>query len=187
MDTFLYTLLLVFAVSLGSRDQLVVARLSHALEQSWPLLAVGGLVSLISAGVMTFAGATLAEILPPRAADMLVAFALAIAAFELFWPARMKPMAEPTRSLGAAGIVLLARQMGDAARFVIFAFAAEATYPVVTVFGGALGSVAALAIGWMLGAELEARFPLRAIRIGSGVCLIIAALVIGLNARYAFL
>ncbi len=187
MDTFLFTLLLVFAVSLGGRDQLVVARLSDALAQSWPLLVVGGLVSLVSAGVMTFAGATLADILPPRAADMLVAFALAIAAFELFWPVRVKPLDEPTRSLGAAGIVLLARQIGDAARFVIFAFAAEATYPVVTVIGGALGGVAALALGWMMGAELERKIPLRVVRLAFGVCLIVAALIIGLNARYTFL
>ncbi len=187
MDTFLFALLLVFAVSLGGRDQLVVARLSDALEQSWPLLAVGGLVSLVSAAVMTFAGATLAEILPPRAADMLVAFALAIAAFELFWPVRLKPMEEPTRSLAAAAIVLLARQLGDAARFVVFAFAAEATYPVVTVIGGAIGGVAALTLGWMMGAELERKFPLRPIRLGLGACLIVAAFVIGLNARYAFL
>ncbi|MDJ0643170.1 MAG: TMEM165/GDT1 family protein [Erythrobacter sp.] len=187
MDAFLFTLLLVVAVSLGGRDQLIVARLSEALQQSWPLLAVGAVVSSVSAGLMALAGATLADILPPRAADMLVAFALAIAAFELFWPVRLKAMEEPTRSLGAAGIVLLARQVGDAARFVIFAFAAEATYPLVTVIGGAIGGFAALSIGWTMGARLERQIPLRPIRLAIGACLIIAALVIGLNARYVFL
>lgn len=187
MASFLLCALLVFAIGLGARDQLLVARLSDGLEQSTQLLVLSGVCAVLSASVMAFAGATMAEILPPRAADMLVAFAFAIAAFELFWPINMKPMEEPTRSLGAAGIVLLARQVGDAARFVIFAFAAEATYPVVTVIGGGLGGFAALALGWMLGAELERNLPLPAIRLGFGVCLIIAALIIGLNARYAFL
>ena len=186
MDTFLLTFLLVIAVSLGGRDQLVVARLSDALEQSWSLLVVGALVCVASAGMMTLAGATLADVLPPQAADMLIAFALAIAAFELYWPVRLKAMEEPTRSLGAVGIVLLARQLGDAARFVIFALAAEATYPSVTVVGGALGGFAALALGWTMGVELEAKVPLRPIRLALGTCLIFAALLIGLNARYAF-
>ncbi|MEL7218181.1 MAG: hypothetical protein AAGK01_07090 [Pseudomonadota bacterium] len=187
MDSFLFCILLVFAIALGGRDQLLVARLSDQLEQSSQLLIVGGLCAFISAGVMAFAGATMAEILPPRAADMLVAFALAIAAFELFWPARIKPMDEPTRSLGSIGIVLLARQMGDAARFVVFAFAAEATYPLVTFLGGGMGGAAAIGLGWMTGTVLEAKVPLRQIRLAFAVCLIIAAVLIGLNARYTFI
>jgi putative Ca2+/H+ antiporter (TMEM165/GDT1 family) len=184
MDSFLFCFLLVFAIGLGGRDQVIVARLSETLEQSLPLLIVGAICATISAAAMTFFGSTMAGILPQRAAEMLVAIALAFAAIELFWPVRLKPMDEPTRSLGAIGMVLLARQIGDGARFVIFAFAAEATYPATTVLGGALGGTAALALGWVLGAELEARLPLRHIRIGMGVCLILVALFIGLNARY---
>lgn len=187
MDSFLFCALLVFAIGLGARDQLLVARLSDGLERSAQLLVVGGVCAFLSAGVTAFAGATLADILPPRAADMLVAFALATAAFELFWPVRLKKLDEPTRSLGAAAIVLLARQIGDAARFVVFAFAAEATYPVVTVIGGGMGGVAAVALGWALGTQIEDKVPLRPIRIGFGLCLILAALLIGLNARYMFL
>lgn len=187
MDSFLYCIVLVFAVGLGGRDQMLVARLSSGLEQSPLLLGLGCLCAFISAGVMAFAGATMAEILPARAADMLVAFALAIAAFELFWPIRMKPMDEPTRSLGAIGIVLLARQVGDAARFIVFAIAAEATYPLVAFIGGGLGGAAVIGMGWMIGAQLETNFPLRTLRLIFGGCLIVAALLIGLNARYMFL
>ena len=69
---------------------------------------------------------------------LLVAIALAIAAFELGWEVRLKPMKEPTRSYVAIAVVLLARQISDAARFVIFAFAAQAVYPVTTIIGGAI-------------------------------------------------
>lgn len=187
MDSFLFCILLVFTIGLGGRDQLLVARLSDGLEQSLFLLGVGVLCAFLSAGVMAFAGATMAEILPPRAADMLVAFALGLAALELLWPVRLKRMDEPTRSFGAIGIVLLARQVGDAARFIVFAFAAEATYPVVTFIGGGLGGAAAIGLGWMIGTQLDGKFPLRMVRLTFGGCLIIAALVIGLNARYMFL
>ncbi len=187
MDSFLFSALLVFAIGLGGRDQILVARLADGLQQSFQLFALGTVCAVLSAAVMAFAGATLAELLPPRAADMLVAFALAAAAFELFWPVKLKAFEEPTRSLGAIGLVLLARQMGDAARFVVFALAAQATYPVVTFVGGGVGGAAAIGLGWTLGATLEDKMPLRAIRLVLGVCLILAALLIGLNARYMFL
>jgi len=67
------------------------------------------------------------------------------------------------------------------------AFAAEATLPTTAWIGGAIGGVAAVALGWSLGLAQLQKFPLRAVRIGLAVCMFLAALVIGLNARYVFL
>ncbi|MEP3050746.1 MAG: TMEM165/GDT1 family protein [Erythrobacter sp.] len=187
MDSFLLTMLLVFAIALGSRDQLLMARLSEKLGQPLALLALGGCIAIISAAVMVFAGSTLAALLPSRAADMMVAFALLAAAVELAWKVREEPIGEPTRSFFAIGIVLLARQLGDGARFVIFALACGANYPIAVGIGGALGGIAALCLGWVLGEELRAKIPLRWIRLGLAACLFAAALVIGLNARFQFL
>ena len=55
-----------------------------------------------------------------------------------------------------------------------------------SAIGGALGGFAAVALGWVMGRDLEAKVPLRPIRIAMAVCLIVAALFIGLNARYDF-
>jgi putative Ca2+/H+ antiporter (TMEM165/GDT1 family) len=187
MAPFLLCLLLTFVIALGGRDQVIVARLADTLERSWPLFLIGAVCAVISAGVMAWAGATIAQIMPPRAGQMLVAFALALAAVELAWPVRLRRMDEPTRSLGAIGFVLLARQLGDGARFVIFAFATAATYPVTAWLGGAIGGIAAIALGWMMGRDLEAKVPLRWVRMGLAVCLFVAALFIGLNARYPYL
>ena len=74
--------------------------------------------------------------------------------------------------------------VGDAARFVIFAFAAGATYPVTAFLGGAAGGAVAVVIGWSAGHESLSKLPLRWIRLALGVPMIIAALFIGLNARY---
>lgn len=186
MDSFMLALLLVFAIALGGRDQWQVARLADGLPRGAPLLTLAIATSLASAAAMAWLGASVADLLPPRAGAMLVAFALAAAAFELFWPVNIQPPREPTRSLGAIGVVLLARQTGDAARFVVFALAAGANYPATAAVGGGLAGAVAVALGWTIGGEGLARWPLRPLRLGLAACLMIAAMVIGLNARYAF-
>jgi putative Ca2+/H+ antiporter (TMEM165/GDT1 family) len=187
MDSFLLCLILTFAIAVGGREQLIIAQFSESLERSSPLLATGVFCAVLSACVMAYAGASIAAILPSRAADMLVAFALAAAALELAWPVKIKPMKEPTRSYIAIGAVVCARQIGDAARFVIFAFAAQAVYPTTALIGGAIGGAAAAGLGWSLGLSRMQRFPLRYYRMALAVCTFLAALVIGLNARYTFL
>lgn len=185
MDSFLFTLVLTFLIALGGREQLVVAQFTDAVGRSVPLLLIGMACAVASAAIMAWAGWNIAGLLPARGAAMLVAIALAIAAFELSWKVHLTPMKEPTRSFVAIGIVLLVRQLGDAARFVIFALAAQAVYPVTTVIGGAMGGVAAIALGWFAGkAQLE-RIPLHYLRLALATCSIIAALFIGLNARYS--
>ncbi len=185
MDGFLLSLLLVFALASGGRDQWLIAQLAEALGRSWPLLVIGVISAAASAAVMAWIGAEFAALLPHRAAQMLVGVALGLAALELAWPVRAQPPREPTRSLGAVAIVLLARQIGDGARFVVFALAAWANMPATAALGGALGGAAAVALGWAMGAAGLARWPLRPLRLGLATGLIIAGLLIGLNARFA--
>ena len=66
-------------------------------------------------------------------------------------------------------IVLAARQVGDAARFAVFAFAAGASLPFTAALGGAVGGGAAIALGWSLGGESLARLPLAVIHGGAGI------------------
>ncbi len=177
-------MLLVAALATGGRDQRMVAQWATSLGQSTQLLLVALVSACLSAAAMAWVGAEFAALLPRRAAQMLVAFALAIAAAELAMPVRMKAPKEPTRSLAALGAVLLARQIGDGARFAVFALAAWTVWPVTAGLGGALGGAAAVALGWAVGDAALARWPLRPLRIALAVCLGIAALFIGLNARF---
>lgn len=185
MDGFLIGALLTFALATGGRDQWMVARWADALGPSGALLAVAVLCSIASAGAMAWIGAEFAALLPRRAGQMLVAFALGAAALELAVPVRLKSPQEPTRSLGAVAIVLLARQIGDGARFVVFALAAWASLPLAAGLGGALGGAAAVTLGWSVGAAGLARWPLRVVRLVLAAGLLLAALFIGLNARFA--
>ncbi len=133
---------------------------------------------------MAWIGVEFAALLPRPAAQMLVAFALMLAAAELAWPVRAEAPREPTRSLGALGLVLLARQIGDGARFAVFALAVWTTSPVTAALGGAMGGAGAVLIGWSVGGAGLARWPLRPIRLVLAVTLGTAALFIGLDARF---
>jgi len=178
---FLLALATVFAVSLGARDQLLAARLAERLGRGGGLLAVGALASTASAMAMAIAGLALALVLPGPAADVLVAIALLVAAVELAWQRSPRLPEEPTRSLFAVFLVLLARQLGDAARFCVFAFAAGGSAWLAGI-GGALGGAASLALGIGLAGEI-ATWPLRGIRLALALALFVAAVWLGLAAR----
>ncbi|MGX7953182.1 TMEM165/GDT1 family protein [Tsuneonella sp. HG249] len=181
MAAFLLALVSVFAVSLGGRDQLLVARLAERLGNDRSLLAVAAAASTASALAMATAGLALALILPGPAADMLVGFALLLAAIELAWRRPGKLPEEPTRSLFASFVVLLAHQLGDASRFCVFAFAAGGSAWMAGI-GGALGGTAALACGALFGEEID-RWRLRSIRLALSLALLVAAILVALAAR----
>ncbi len=169
----------------GGRDQWMVAHWADVLGRGWPLLCVALLSACLSAAVMAWIGAGFAALLPPRAGQMLVAFALGMAAIELALPVRVQSPKEPTRSLPALLIVLLARQIGDGARFGIVALAAWTSAPVTAGLGGALGGASAVVLGWSAGAGVLARWPLGTLRRVLAAGLLVAALFIGIDARFA--
>ena len=104
-------------LSLGARDQVLLARLAQARKgRTGALIAVSLVVTALSSGLMAWGGSVVSAMLPTAAKHMLVAFALAAAAVELAWPRKDVAPREPTHSLFALFVVLLARQVGDAAR-----------------------------------------------------------------------
>lgn len=182
MPTFFLAWLAVAACSLGGRDQLLVVQLAGHRRSGAALLAAAIPAAVISASVMALAGSVVAAMLPIAAKQMLIAFALGAAAVELAWPVRERALREPTRSLFALFAVLLARQLGDAARFLVFAFAVAGGSQLFAALGGALGGASALAFALSLKGDLL-RWPLTTIRrIFAGV-LAVAAIFIALTAR----
>ena len=182
MAPFLFALAAVFLMSLGARDQLMMARMSAQSGEAGSLLFIGIVVSAITAAVMAYGGSWMASLLPARAQYMLTAFALGAAAFELAWRVKLKKPDEPTQSKGAFAIVLAATQMHDAARFIVFAFAAGAAAAPAAGLGGALGGAAALYLGWTLGGELE-KWPLKPIRWVLAALALAAGIYMALLAR----
>jgi putative Ca2+/H+ antiporter (TMEM165/GDT1 family) len=183
MPSLFFAMLAAVLASIGARDQLLVAELSEKLGQRSGVLVSACFAAAVTSIIMAALGASIAELLSPPAKLMLVAFALFLGAVELAWPFRRRALFEPTQSLFAIFVAVAARQVGDGARFLVFAISAALSAPILAATGGILGSCAALAAGWALAGDLEARFPLRRLRLGIAGILLVSAIMAGLSAR----
>ena len=184
MPAFFLALLAAALLSLGARDQLLLARLANVRRSgNAALVAVALLVTALSSGIMAWGGTMVAGLLPPAAKSMLVAFALMAAAVELAWPRRDTVPTEPTHSLFALFAVLLMRQLSDAARFGIFALSAANGVPLMSALGGWLGGAAVLLLAITAAEEMSHPARLRPVRLVLAALCAIAAAVIALGAR----
>ena len=94
-----------------------------------------------------------------------------------------KPVpSEPTHSLGALALLLLAHQVTDAARFIVFGIAAGMAAPVVAGMAGALGGGVLVAAGWASPKAVTSRTARMARKL-VGALLLLTAIVIALHER----
>ncbi|MEJ5978513.1 hypothetical protein WG901_17815 [Novosphingobium sp. PS1R-30] len=177
MSGLYFAFLCVLVAGLGARDQTTVAALSARQGSRPGVLLTGILVSLATAAFAAWAAYFTIPLLVPKARLVMAAIALALAAGESLWPFATRRMEEPTASLGALAIVLLAHQLTDAARFLIFAIAVTFAAPVSAGIGGAAGAAVMLAAGWLL-PETFADRRVRTARRAMGAVLLLAALVV---------
>lgn len=183
MPAFFLALLAAALFALGGRDQLLLSRLAQVRKGAGALIAVALLVTAITSGAMAWGGALVAAMLPSAAKSMLVAFALGAAAVELFWPRKDAAPRQPTHSLFALFAVLLYRQIGDAARFGVFALSAATGVPLLSALGGWAGGAAVLVLAILAADELADPARLRPVRLVLAVVCALAAMVTALGAR----
>lgn len=159
----------------GARDQMLVASLAARRFLPPMLLAVALLTAAASGFVAGRAAEVLAPLLTPSARVMFAGMAAGIAGLECLVIGPRRAPEEPTRSLFAAAVVLLAHQLTDGARFLVFAIAVATAVPQAAALGGAAGGVATVLIGALAGeAVLGARLRLVR-RVIGGVFLFVAA------------
>ncbi len=170
MASFLFALLAVLIAGLGARDQVLVADLAARQGPRPAILLVALLAAAASAAAASWAGAITAPLLIPRARAMLLAMVLGLAALELLVVRPRRSADEPTNSLGAFAVVLLAQQLTDAARLLVFALAAASALPQLAALGGAVGGGLSLLGGWLAAQHLH-RLPVVAVRRGLGLVL----------------
>ena len=178
---FLFAFIAVLLAGIGSRDQVTVARLAATDGQRPALLIVAVALCLATAALAGWLSTEVTPMLQPKARLLLAAIALGFAGIEslLLSPGR-KPE-EPTQSLAAIAIVLLAHQLTDAARFVIFGLAVATGAAVPAGAGGALGGAFLLVGAWAVPELFEWR-RLRLWRRITGAVLAVSALVVGFMA-----
>ena len=181
MAGFLFGLLAALITGVGARDQALIAGLSERQGARPAVLLIGLVCAVLSSAAAGWAGQISAPLLVPAARTWLVAMATGLAALEMLFLRPARKPAEPTNSLGAFAAVLLAQQLTDAARLLIFALAAASSVPPLAALGGGIGSAVTLITGWSAGAALGAWRLGRARRwLGGALLLVTIWLTLGL-------
>ncbi|NBC37764.1 hypothetical protein GTZ99_14510 [Novosphingobium sp. FSY-8] len=149
MNGTLYALLACFLCGIGARDQMLLAALTHRLGRHTGALLLACATSALASGLAAWASEEIGAVMTYPARMVLACFALAAAGVESLMFRPKIAMKEPTRSLFAAGVVMLAYQAADAARFLVLAITLATFAPVPTAVGGTLGAWAALWLGYL--------------------------------------
>ena len=174
----LFALLAVFVASFGARDQTLVIELGRAQGRRPLRLAVAMLATACSTALAVWAGAQLLVTLAPKARALFGVMALVAAGAEMLVLGRRRAPQEPTHSLFAAWLVLMALQITDAARFLALALAVGTAAPVPVGVGAAAGAMAALGLGWLVPGLVTGPL-LGRLRRGAGAILLLIGLLVG--------
>ncbi len=147
MTAAIFALVAVLLAGVGARDQLLLAALTLRQGQRPSLIAAAVICGILTSALAAWATREIADELNQPAQALFAGFALLAAGAESLFLTPKRDPAEPTYSLFAAALVLLAGQMTDVARFLILAIAAASAMPLEAGVGGAVGSVLALLLG----------------------------------------
>jgi hypothetical protein len=148
MTGFILALVGVLLAGLGARDQMTLAALSRQ-QGARPLVLLAAIgVCCISASLAGWAAMLIAPLMSAPARLFLAALALGFAGGEALVLSPTRVPQEPTLSLGALTFVLLAHQLTDAARFLIFGIALAADARMPATLGGGLAGILLLAAAW---------------------------------------
>lgn len=148
MAAFYLTLLAVLLSGFAARDQATVAGLTRAQGQRFGVLVTGLVVTAVTSAIAAYAASRLLVTLPNPARPMLAAIVLGLAGVESLILSPRRSPREPTHSLGALGIVLLAHQVTDSARFTLFGLAIGMGAPLAAGLGGGLGGIVLIGAAW---------------------------------------
>jgi len=179
MNGAIFALVACFLATIGARDQMLLAALT--VRQGWRTslvvmaLATGAFASAIAA----FVALEGVGLFNHKVQLIIAMLGLGMAGGESLLRRPRRIPDEPTNSLFAAMLVLLADQITDPARFIIVAFAIETGEPIPAALGGMMGCGAALVLGTFNAERLvQSKHTVPNARRLAGVLLLLAAIVI---------
>lgn len=182
MGAFYLTLVAVLLSGVATRDQMTIAALIRRQGQRLGVLATAIVIAAMTCGAAAFLADEVLRTLPPPARAILAAIALAFAGLESLILSPPKTPREPTHSLGALAIVLLAFQVTDAARFTLLGIAVGTGAPLAAGLGGGLAGLVLVTGAWAL-PDVFARPGVRIVRRVVGALLLLAAITMYLARR----
>ena len=181
MTGFLLAFIGVLLAGTGARDQVLVAALVRRQGARPAVLVTGFAVSIAAAAFAGWTASLVAPTLNDDARLFMAALAVGLAGLEALLLHPPRPAVEPTYSIGALALVLAARQVTDAARFLVFGIALALNAPMQAAAGGAAGGMVLTGCAWMVPEMFTWRL-LRLPRRVIGAALLLLAAGLGLAA-----
>lgn len=168
----------------GDKTQLLVMALAVRFRRPGSILAGVALAALANALLAAFGGVVIHDFITARATALLVAVSL-LSAGMLALMRPSPPSIGMTWKTGAfltslGGFFLL--EFADKTQFVTGALAAHHDSLALTALGAAAGVTAASVPAVLLGRRLAVILPVQPIRIGTALLLLLAGLVVTVNA-----
>lgn len=182
MGAFYLTLIAVLFSGLAARDQMTIAALTRRQGQRSGVLVTALIVAALTSAAAAYVSGEVLRTLPPPARGILAAIVVAFAGLESLILSPRKEPREPTHSLGALAIVLLASQVTDSARFTLFGIAVGTAAPLAAGLGGGLAGLVLVTMAWAFPQAFLGR-PVRMIRRAVGALLLLAAITMFLARR----
>jgi putative Ca2+/H+ antiporter (TMEM165/GDT1 family) len=184
MDALLPTFLATFLAEWGDRTQLLAVMLAVRFKGN-PRVLMGIAAAAIANGVLSaYFGTLIAHYVNFRALTLLTAFALAFAGGAMVLPQKSPTLSsygtESALVTSFLGFGILA--FGDKTQFVTMAMAARTDSLLLVGLGAAGGVILANAPAVLLGEKMAEVIPMRIVRIGAGVLLMIAASISAISA-----
>lgn len=168
----------------GDRPAWLAAILADRYRASGLVIAMAALALFAAAGIAAAMGVLLAPKLTPEAKQLFLALALLFqgggAMFPVKAPDRLTGWRLGATLTSLSGLFILA--FGDGVQFIVLALAARATFPWAAVLGATIGSLAVIAPAAILGEAGWRALPLKPLRLGIGVCFLVAGFGLGLGA-----
>jgi Ca2+/H+ antiporter, TMEM165/GDT1 family len=184
MDALLPALIVAALAEFGDRTQWLAMLLGRRFARPGAVIAGIALAALVNCAIGAAGGAFVATVINHRAIQLMTGVALVMAGAGA--ALRVKP-ADPVDGwrLGAffsSACAFFVYALFDKTQFVIATIAAGSLQPVQAAIGGAIGVTLANVPTVVLGDRWARVAPLRAIRIGAGVVLVVAGMFIALTA-----
>ncbi len=181
MADFYLVFLCAILAGVAARDQVLVADLVRVRGPKASLLVLAVVCACATGVLAAWAATVVIPVLNPRAQQFFAALGLALAGLESLFIVPRRAPREPTLSLGATALALIALQLIDSARFVDFALAVATRGPVAAGLAGALAGSLIVAAGWAW-PHLVRRRGLALTRRGIGLLLLGVGMLQGMTA-----
>lgn len=183
MDALLTAMIGCLLGEVGDKGQMLVLALATRFRGQGGLIAGIALAIVANVVIAAWAGAFIGPMLGSSARLLFLALAVLFLGIGMLWPVKL-PDLLATWSTGpflTAALGLFILGFGDGSQFLILGIATRTGDPAMAALGGAIGMAAALVPVVLLRERLRA-LPLRAIRLGSGIIMLLVGLMVGVSA-----